>query len=256
MAFCLQTTRESLLAWPERQLNYEQLELFESLLTRRASGEPIAYITGTKSFWNLELKVTNAVLIPRPETELIVDWVLTHYPKDKPLKIADLGTGSGAIALAIANERPNWQVAATDICHQALTVAIENANNYHLKNVTFLHGNWCTPLTNDDFDIIISNPPYIAHSDPYLLNEVINYEPKQALIAEQNGYADLFAIAKQAMNYLKPEGVLIFEHGFQQAKILKVELDKLGYQQIETLKDLAELDRITLAVKSKNKNPT
>ncbi len=245
MQHALQTSREVLLAWPERQLNYEQLELFEALVCRRERGEPIAYITGHKAFWTLELRVSPAVLIPRPETELLIEWVLENYPRNETIHLADLGTGSGAIALAIASERPHWQITATDISTEALSLAIENAELHQIKNVSFCQGSWCKALPEKHYDLIISNPPYIAPTDPHLLTNDLQFEPQQALVANQHGLADLQIIAEQSLNYLKPKGALLLEHGFEQGSAVRQQLATLGYQQVETLLDLAGLERAT-----------
>lgn len=247
MAYVLQTSRTALLTWPERQLNDEQLKLFEDLLCRREQGEPIAYLTGLQPFWQLELKVSSAVLVPRPETELIVEWALQQYSTQKIIQFADLGTGSGAIALAVAAERTTWLVTATDIATDALAVAMNNAKTHGLNNVAFYQGNWCAALPDKEYDIIVSNPPYIAATDPHLLASVLRFEPRQAVIANKEGYADLFAIAEQAPSYLRRNAPLVLEHGFTQGKRLRVKLAELGYHSIETLKDLAQLERVTVA---------
>ncbi|OGT31834.1 MAG: protein-(glutamine-N5) methyltransferase, release factor-specific [Gammaproteobacteria bacterium RIFCSPHIGHO2_12_FULL_35_23] len=247
LAYVLQTKREILFAWPERQLNYEQLELFTNLLSKREQGEPVAYLTGKQSFWKLELKVSPAVLIPRPETELIVEWVLNYFNQKTCLQLADLGTGSGAIALAIAQERPQWQLTATDFSYEALSIAIQNASHHQIQNIIFKHGDWCQPLESAQYDCIVSNPPYVADTEKHLLSHETCYEPAQALFAKENGFAELLTITKQAKKYLKSGAPLILEHGFQQAKTLRNQLTLLGYQQIVTLPDLAGLDRITIA---------
>lgn len=245
MQHVLQTSREALLAWPDRQLDYEQFELYESLVCRREQGEPIAYITGHKAFWTMDLRVSPAVLIPRPDTECLVEWVLNRYTKDNTYQVADLGTGSGTIALAIASERPHWEITATDISTQTLAIAIENAEANQIKNVSFRQGSWCKALPQTDYDLIISNPPYIAPTDPHLLANDLQYEPQQALVAENHGLKDLFTIAEQAKAYLKPGGTLLLEHGFEQGLAVREKLKQLGYQQIETLLDLASNERAT-----------
>lgn len=246
MLHVLQTSREALLAWPDRQLDYEQLEHFESLVCRREQGEPIAYITGYKSFWTLDLRVSPAVLIPRPDTECLVEWVLKHQAKEDYYRVADLGTGSGAIALALASERPHWEITATDISTATLAVAIENAEANQIKNIEFRQGTWCSALPSHDYDLIISNPPYIAATDPHLLANDLQYEPQQALVADNHGLEDLFLIAEQAVEHLNPNGALLLEHGFEQGPAVRDKLQQLGYQRIETLHDLAENERATL----------
>jgi release factor glutamine methyltransferase len=249
MEFTLDCSKASLLAWPDRPLNYEQVELFEALLTRREQGEPIAYITGFKGFWTLDLKVTPDVLVPRPETELLVEWTLNNFGKQADFKVADLGTGSGAIAIAIATEKRNWQITATDQSIAALNIATQNAESYHTNNITFLQGDWCAALQEKDYDLIISNPPYIAPTDPHLLANELRHEPIAALAAEQHGFKELFLIAEQAKDFLKPNGTLMMEHGFEQGAQLRAKLKELGYQNIATEKDLNGLERTTHATK-------
>lgn len=222
----------------------EQYESFLELIKRRQQGEPIAYILGKKSFWNLELNVTSAVLIPRPETELIVEWVLNR--KEDFLLIADLGTGSGAIALSIAHEKPNWQIIATDASENALQIAKANADKYDLKNIEFFLGDWCHALPEKKFDMIVSNPPYIAEHDPHLKQGDVRFEPKTALIAEKNGLADVKKIVEQARNYLKNKAYLIIEHGYDQGEEVRQLFKVNDYQEVQTLHDYAGHARVTL----------
>jgi release factor glutamine methyltransferase len=210
------------------------------------SGHPIAYLIGTKGFWNFDLKVTADVLVPRPETELLVEIILEHLDSKKQL-IADLGTGSGAIALALASERPEWQLVATDSSQAALNLAEENAKNLQLNNIEFRQGSWAAALKRENFDAIVSNPPYIDKGDTHLKQGDVRYEPVQALVAEDQGLADLKQIAAQALDKLKPGAILLMEHGYQQGEAVRHLLTQSGYNEIQTYKDLAGLERATMA---------
>ncbi|MDR3492487.1 MAG: peptide chain release factor N(5)-glutamine methyltransferase [Gammaproteobacteria bacterium] len=243
----LQATRSYLHAWPEKVLSETQEDSFEQLLVRRSQGEPIAYLVGYKEFWSLKLKVTPAVLIPRDETELLVERVLELFAAETPRVIADLGTGSGAIALAIAKERPLWQIFATDLSKDALDVAQENAKRLGLANVFFSQGFWCNALPRQGFDAIISNPPYIAEGDRELEQQVADFEPLMALIAQKEGLQDIQQILREARGSLKSGGYLLLEHGYQQAKAVQDQLSQAGYEQIGLYQDLAGLDRVTVS---------
>lgn len=243
----LGVSRAILMAWPLRQVDESELKAFEELLVRRELGEPVAYIIGHQSFWDVELRVTKAVLIPRPETELIVEWVLSKFEKQDDIKLADLGTGAGAIALAIAKHKPHWTIHATDNSQEALKIAKQNATFNEIKNVTFYEGSWCEALPQKNYDIIVSNPPYIAPGDPHLLIGDVRFEPSSALVSNHYGFDDLFKIAEQAKNYLNPNGFLVLEHGFEQADKLREHLKQLGYESVEAKKDLAGHARMTVA---------
>jgi len=199
LAHVLQVSRTHLLAWPDQILTPEQQQQFQQLLQRRLQGESIAHIVGEKEFWSLTLTVSPDTLIPRPETELLVETALEKLPANILQNIADLGTGSGAIALALAKERPHWQITATDIDSAALKIAQYNAKKLALKNITFHQGNWFKALpANRQFHAIISNPPYIAENDPHLDPASLAFEPKHALISDNNGLHDLYLIIAQA----------------------------------------------------------
>jgi release factor glutamine methyltransferase len=242
----LGVSRALLLTWPQRQLTEQELQLFETLLIRREAGEPIAHITGHKHFWTLELAVTDAVIIPRPETELIVEWVTKSFLDDE-LKVVDMGTGSGAIALSLAYEKPHWQILATDVSSEALAVAEKNADYHDLKSVEFRQSDWCQALEGETFDVVISNPPYIAPGDPHLCIGDVRFEPRRALVASQFGFADLFRIMAQAKTVLKSGGTLVLEHGFSQGEKVRERLAVEKYHDIETLIDLSGNERITVA---------
>lgn len=208
--------RSWLYAHPEERLKPELAEAFQRLVERRASGEPIAHITGTREFWSLPLRVTPDVLIPRPETELLVELALGRLPFDAPCRVADLGTGSGAIALAIASERPAAQVIATDASAAALAVAGDNANRLSLKNVECRRGEWFAPLAGERFDLIVSNPPYVRDDDPHLERGDVRFEPRGALAAGPDGLDAIRVIVAEAPRHLSRGATLILEHGHDQ----------------------------------------
>ena len=238
-------SRTWLKTWPEYDLSSSQLERLSELLNRRLTGEPLAYIVGTQEFWSLNLKVNQATLIPRPETELLVETALEKIPHDRVYNVADLGTGSGAIALAIATERPQATVFAVDFSIEAIEVAEYNRVNLGLDNVKTIKNSWLDNWSEGTLDLIVANPPYVAADDPHLQD--LTYEPYSALVAEDDGYADMVTIATQAQSVLTKDGLLMFEHGYQQAGNVRSILSKLGYQAIRTIQDLSGNDRVTIA---------
>jgi release factor glutamine methyltransferase len=240
-----QRSRAELLAFGEREVDAATAALFRAAVERRAAGEPLAYITGVREFWSLPLVVTPAVLVPRPETELLVELCLAQLDHS-PRLVADLGTGSGAIALALAKERPEWMLIATDASLAALEIAAINRERLGLANVALRAGQWCDALPADPFDAIVSNPPYIAPDDAALRD--LLHEPGSALRAEDDGYADLLRIATCARAHLKSGAPLLLEHGAGQAARLRQELQALGYDKVSSHQDLAGLDRITCAI--------
>lgn len=221
---------------------------FESLLARRMAGEPIAYLTGRRGFWTLDLEVDPATLIPRPETELLVELALERLPSDQSLQLADLGTGSGAIALALASERPQAQVLATDASPGALAVAARNAARHELRNVRFAEGghDWYAPLQGARFDLIASNPPYIASHDPHLDQGDLRFEPASALASGVDGLDDIRRIVDGGQAHLRPGGWLLIEHGWDQGAAIRALFDAAGFAEVETAQDLEQRDRITL----------
>jgi release factor glutamine methyltransferase len=237
--------RAQLIAFPERSIDLLTAAMFQAGLMRLRAGEPLAYITGLREFWSLPLVVAPAVLVPRPETELLVELAL-EFLDTAPRRVADLGTGSGAIALALANERPQWWIVATDNSADALQVAQINRDRLKVGNVELRHGRWCEALGSTPYDAILSNPPYIAPGHPAL--ETLRHEPVEALVADDDGFADLLDIARGARTRLKPGGRLLLEHGAdQQARLLR-ELVALGYAQVAGHRDLAGLDRVASAI--------
>lgn len=245
LAALLRTTRAQVLAFPERTVDLVTAAMFEAGLARLRNGEPLAYITGLREFWSLPLVVAPTVLVPRPETELLVELALAHLDTQRQ-RVADLGTGSGAIALALARERPDWWIVATDHSADALQIAQINRDRLKLGNVELRHGRWCDALGAGPYDAIVSNPPYVAPGDPALAS--LRHEPVGALVAADDGYADLLAIAAGARSRLKPGGLLLLEHGAQQRERLAREIAALGYGSIQCHHDLAGLDRVTAAI--------
>ncbi|NNC68044.1 MAG: peptide chain release factor N(5)-glutamine methyltransferase [Gammaproteobacteria bacterium] len=233
-----------IITYPEQTLNEQQLELFTSALNRRKNGEPLAYITGRKEFWSLEFTVSERVLIPRPETELLIELTLNEVSNTKAPRILDLGTGSGAISISVAKEREDAKIVATDISSQALEIAKKNAEK-HNAEITFIKSSWYENLAEEIFDAIICNPPYIAKDDPDLDKHVYQHEPGKALISDENGLKDLELVIAGAKEYLSSTGYLAVEHGFQQAKKVQQLFDQHGFMSIQTHKDLTGLDRAT-----------
>jgi release factor glutamine methyltransferase len=245
LAALARETRARLIAFPEKPVDPVTAAMFEVGLQRLLAGEPLAYITGVREFWSLPLVVAPAVLVPRPETELLVELALEYFD-GQPRRVADLGTGSGAIALALAKERPAWWIIATDLSADALQIAQINRHRLQLPNVELRQGRWCDALGSEPYDAILSNPPYVAAGHPALA--ALRHEPLDALVAADEGYADLFAIADGARSRLKPGAMLLLEHGAEQAARLSQKLAELGYESIACHRDLAGLDRVTTAI--------
>ena len=219
---------------------------FAQLLQRRIQGEPVAYLLGRRGFWTLDLTVSPATLIPRPETERLVELALERLPADRPLQVADLGTGSGAIALALASERPLAQVLATDMSPQALAVAAENARRHELVNVHFQQGSWHAALGQERFDLIATNPPYIAADDPHLLQGDLRFEPATALASGADGLDDIRVIIEGAPARLVAGGWLLIEHGWDQGPAIRALLEQAGFVEVSTALDLEHRDRVSL----------
>lgn len=247
LAHILKKPRAYLHAWPDAQLSNDQSNKFADYLQRRRNNEPIAYITGKREFWSLNLTVTPDTLIPRPETELLVECILDIYRNaNAPIKIADLGTGSGAIGLALAHEKPSWQICATDISENALQIARKNAQELALYNLSFCQGNWCTALPCNDFDVIVSNPPYLGEMEWEAYAHGLEFEPRDALISGLDGLDAIRTISHSAKECLKPSGYVLVEHGFLQGGAVRKIFAASGYSQIHSVRDLAGLERVTI----------
>lgn len=232
-----------LIAYGDSPANAAHIEAFYHLLEKRQHGQPIAYLTGSREFWSLTLKVTPDVLIPRPDTETLVEQALQVSPADKPLAVLDLGTGSGAIALAIAKERPQSTVLATDASVAALAIAEQNAIRNDLGNVTFLQSDWFQQLPAQRFNLIAANPPYVMRDDPHLKQGDLRFEPDLALVGGGDGLDDIRHICQQSGDYLVPGGYLIIEHGFDQTEQVHHCFQQAGFDAIQVFKDLNNLPR-------------
>ncbi|MFA6228793.1 MAG: peptide chain release factor N(5)-glutamine methyltransferase [Rhodanobacter sp.] len=241
----LRQPRSWLIAHADDVLPAEAVSAYAGLLDRREQGEPVAYITGQRGFWSLDFEVTPATLIPRPETELLVELALQRLPGDVACSVADLGTGSGAIALAIARERPVAHVVATDASEPALAVAQRNAQRNHIVNVSFVQGDWLAPLAGQRFDLIVSNPPYIESADPHLEQGDLRFEPVTALAAGVDGLDDIRRIVLDARQHLQAGGWLLFEHGWNQGEAVRDLLQDAGYAEVFTAPDLEQRDRVS-----------
>lgn len=245
----LQWERVRLITEHNHILEQKEVSALNIMVERRVSGEPLAYILGYKHFWTLELKVTEDTLVPRPETELLVEEALKLLPSNKAVRVADLGTGTGAIALALARERPLWSVDAVDCSYQALEVAADNAARYGLdKRVFFKRSHWLNDISFESYDLIVSNPPYIAENDSALKSDGVKSEPLGALVADNNGLADLEKIMVDSRSYLRSGGFLILEHGADQQSYLLDALTQNGYQNVYGKKDLQGNPRFVVAV--------
>jgi release factor glutamine methyltransferase len=239
--------RTRLIAWPERTLDPAVRAVFERLVARRGSGEPLAYIRGRQAFWDLELRVTPDTLIPRPETELLVEIALAHSDAGSFRRVADLGTGSGAIAAALARERPHWLVIAVERSSAALAVARANFTELGLPNCCPLQGSWLAPLRARSLDLILANPPYVAEADPHLTRGDPRFEPRGALAAGSDGLDAIRAIAGRAGLCLQPWGLLAVEHGFDQGPAVRRLLAERGLRDLQTHRDLVGQERVTVA---------
>ncbi|ELY4670967.1 peptide chain release factor N(5)-glutamine methyltransferase [Cronobacter muytjensii] len=245
LGFVTGRTRTFILAFGETALTDDELTRLDALLARRVQGEPVAYLTGQREFWSLPLEVSAATLIPRPDTECLVEQALARLPA-APCRILDLGTGTGAIALALASERPDCQVTALDVVPQAVELAKSNAQRLGIDNVTVLQSHWFCALTDARFSLIVSNPPYIDGDDPHLTQGDVRFEPKSALVAQNAGLADLDAIIAGARRFLENDGWLLLEHGWRQGEAVRALFTRAGYQGVETCRDYGGNERLTL----------
>jgi release factor glutamine methyltransferase len=244
LGFVTGRARTFLMAFGETLLTQQQQEQLERLLVRRERGEPVAYLMGEREFWSLPLSVSPATLIPRPDTECLVELALERLPSSA-CNILDLGTGTGAIALALASERPDCTVTGVDLQPEAVALAQHNAQKLAIGNAQFLQGSWFAPLAGQTFALIASNPPYIDAADPHLAQGDVRFEPSSALVAQQHGLADLSAIVQQAPQYLQPQGWLFLEHGWQQGESVRALLQAAGFISIATRRDYGDNDRVT-----------
>lgn len=245
LAQALGKSRGYLHTWPGRELEASQLECYQAALARRRSGEPVAYILGRQGFWSLDLDVASHTLIPRPDTELLVETALALLPAT-PLQVLDLGTGTGAIALALACERPAWQVTGVDRVAEAVALAQGNGTRLQLANARFTESCWFSALAGQRFQLIVSNPPYIAAADPHLSQGDVRFEPSSALVAGVDGLDDIRLIIELAPEHLLAGGWLLLEHGFDQAEAVRELLVQRGFATVESRRDLGGHQRISL----------
>lgn len=248
LAQTLDVPRSYLFAHPEDSLDESTARRFQSLVSRRLRGEPLAYITGAREFWSLMLMVSPDTLVPRPETEILVQQALDVIPRGKNVSVLDLGTGSGAIALAIAKERPDASVTATDVSENALRIARENARQLDIINVEFFQGDWIEPVLGRRFDVIVSNPPYIRSADTSL--QSLTYEPLLALCSGDDGLESIRMLATQCKSVLPEGGHLLLEHGFDQQDDVASILRSEGWTTIECIRDYSGQPRVTHALLS------
>ena len=245
LQYALQKPRAWLLAHAEQQLTSEQWKTYEKLLQRRLQGEPVAYILGEREFFGLKFKVTPATLIPRPETELLVELALERIPLRQKWSVLDLGTGSGAIALSIAHSRPEAEVTAVDASLEALAIAKENAQRLDIHNARFMHSSWFSGLAGQRFDLVVSNPPYVAENDPHLQQGDLPFEPRSALASGMEGLDDIRHIAAGVSEHLHSEGWLLLEHGYDQSERVRELLHKAGMAAVFSARDLSGIERVS-----------
>lgn len=247
LSFVLDRNRAWLYTWPDKVLTQESAERYRALIKRRSSGEPVAYLTGVREFWGLELSCDNTTLIPRPETELLVEQSLQLLLPDQA-QVLDIGTGTGAIALALAKERPRWHLRGTDSSAGAIKLARANARKLGIRNVKWFKGDWFQPLDADvRFDLILSNPPYIPEGDEHLRQGDVRFEPHSALVSGEDGLDAIRRLVAGAGYWLNPKGWILLEHGYNQASDVRQILAAQGFNSISSFEDFAGHKRATLA---------
>jgi release factor glutamine methyltransferase len=249
LAQVLGRSRTWLYTWGDGEADPADRQRFEALIERRERGEPVAYLTGEREFWGLPLATTPATLIPRPDTESLVETALAKATEPRG-RALDLGTGSGAIALAFASERPGWRVTGVDRVGEAVALAQANAQRLAIANAEFLESDWFAALADRCFDVILANPPYVAETDPHLQRGDVRFEPRSALVAARDGLADLEHLAATARKYLATDGWLLLEHGLAQGEAVRAALARAGFKEVTTHEDLAGHPRVSLGRRS------
>lgn len=251
----LQKNRTWLFTWPDKTLTVEQENVFNDFFVRRKNGEPVAHIIGQREFWSLPLLVNNSTLIPRPDTELLVELTLELFAQDEPetqRRCLDLGTGTGAIVLALASEKPQWNLLGVDQSADAVALAEQNRQHLGFENVRIVQSNWFAQIPAQLFDVIVSNPPYIDPQDPHLEQGDVRFEPRSALIADNYGLADIELIIRESKNYLSTDGWLLLEHGYDQGEAVRKLFTQNGFEQVETRRDLGGNERVSLGRKTES----
>jgi len=249
LSYVLQCNTAHLAAWPEKELNKDQTTQYLGLIKQRSQGNPVAHLTQQREFWSLHFSVNDSTLIPRPETETLVEYILSVFGNNKNITLLDMGTGTGAIAISIASEKPSWEIIASELSSDALALAKHNSDFHQTNNVNLIQSDWFSNITRHDFDIIVSNPPYIADDDPHLQQGDVRFEPKSALTSGKTGMNAIELICSQAKNYLKNDGVLIVEHGYNQQHLVAECFIKYGFFEVEQKQDLAGHIRMTAGKK-------
>ncbi len=249
LSYVLQCNTAHLAAWPEKELNKDQTTQYLGLIKQRSQGNPVAHLTQQREFWSLHFSVNDSTLIPRPETETLVEYILSVFGNNKNITLLDMGTGTGAIAISIASEKPSWEIIASELSSDALALAKHNSDFHQTNNVNLIQSDWFSNITRHDFDIIVSNPPYIADDDPHLQQGDVRFEPESALVSGDTGMDDIEHLCLHAKNYLKNDGYLIVEHGYNQQRQVAKCFTKNGFINIEQKQDLAGHIRMTAGKK-------
>jgi len=246
LAHTLKKSRSYFRAWPDKTLSADELRVFKQLVKQRQQGQPIAYLTGEREFWSRSFIVSPSVLIPRPDTEVLIDIAQQKFSAEQSFSVLDLGTGSGIIAITLALEFKHAVITAIDASSDALSIAKKNAQLLGASNIDFILSDWFEQLADKKFDLIVSNPPYICPTDPHLSDGDVRFEPSSALVSEQEGLEDIEQIISGAQHFLKPNGIILFEHGFQQGKQVENLLRSSGFKPTENFRDIQGHIRATL----------
>jgi len=249
LCFVIKKPKSFLICYNDQHLSIEEEKNFNNLLNRRIKGEPIAYLIGKKEFWSLPLLVNRYVLIPRQDSEILVEEVLSKKSNKCDLKVLDLGTGNGALALALASSRPNWKILGVDISKEAINIAQYNSKKLRLTNVTFIQSDWFSSVSNFDFDFVISNPPYLSSKEIKLFSEDIKFEPLNSILSGKSGLENIQHIVFNSRKFLKRNGLLLIEHGWKQKRLVKQIFKKNCFSNVYSIKDYGQNDRVVIGKK-------